>query len=370
MERQAPKSPSEKIAAEEAPKRPAGKKKKKRENPFFAFINGALSFAVIMVVVVLAGVYFFIQRFQEPSQLAEEQVILIPSGSSLNTIANQLADVGAVENSWLFRMGVKMNGKAGALKAGEYAIPPQASMADIMNKLVEGKSIMHKVTLPEGLTSEQIVARLREHDVLLGEIAEIPAEGTLLPETYTFMRGTTRADIIRQMQRAQRQALERIWANRAPDLPVKTPEELVILASIVEKETGVAEERPQVAGVFVNRLNQGIKLQSDPTIIYGLVGGKGSLGRGIRKSEITSDTPYNTYVIDGLPIGPIANPGLKALEATANPDKHDYIFFVADGTGGHAFATTLEEHNANVAKWRQIEAQRGQAQQQPATNTQ
>jgi UPF0755 protein len=217
--------------------------------------------------------------------------------------------------------------------------------------------VQHSFTLAEGLTSDQLVARLLENDVLTGNIREIPREGTLLPETYRFTRGMTREQMIQRMQQAQRRVLQEIWDRRMPDLPVKTPEQLVALASIIEKETGRPEERTRVAAVFVNRLKQKMKLQSDPTIIYGLVGGKGSLGRPIMKSEIEQPTPYNTYVIDGLPPGPIANPGRASLEAAANPARTKEIFFVADGTGGHAFADNYEQHQRNVARLRVIEQQ-------------
>ena len=366
-ERVSPKSPTEKIAAEEAPKRPERRKKKRREHPVLAFVNGMMTLVLLMVAAVVAGFYVLNREFTAPGVMAENRVIFSAPGTSLATISGELEDMGAVRDGWIFNLGVRLNRKAGQVKAGEYEIAAASSMRAIMEQLVEGKSIVHRVTLPEGLTSEQIVERLRDDPVLVGEITDIPAEGSLMPDTYTFTRGQTRAAIINQLKRAQERALAEIWANRDPSIPLTTPQELVILASIVEKETGVAYERPKVAGVFVNRLRKNMRLQSDPTIIYGLVGGKGTLGRGILRSEIQSDTPYNTYVIDGLPIGPIANPGRAALEATARPASHDYVFFVADGTGGHAFAKTLDEHNRNVARWREIEAQRSQA--QPQTNT-
>jgi UPF0755 protein len=221
--------------------------------------------------------------------------------------------------------------------------------------------VLHSVSIPEGLTSEQIVARLKENDLLTGEITQMPREGALLPDTYRIERGTSRQRLIQTMTEKQREELNRIWARRVGELPIRTPQELVTLASIVEKETGRADERPRVAGVFVNRLNRRMKLQSDPTIVYGLVGGKGTLGRGILRTEITQPTPYNTYVIDGLPPGPIANPGRAAMEAVANPSRTRDLYFVADGTGGHAFAETLDQHNRNVGRWRQIEASRREA---------
>jgi UPF0755 protein len=243
------------------------------------------------------------------------------------------------------------------LKPGEYLFQKNASLRDVIGTMVEGKVVQHAVTIPEGLTSEQIVARLSDNDLFSGTVHEIPREGTLLPETYKFPRGTPREQVIARMQQAQKRALAEIWERRSPDLPLKTPEQLVTIASIVEKETGKPDERSRVAAVFVNRLRQTIKLQSDPTIIYGLVGGKGTLGRPIKRSEILQPSPYNTYVVEGLPPGPIANPGRASLEAAANPARTRDLFFVADGTGGHAFSDTYDQHQKNVARLRAMEKQ-------------
>jgi UPF0755 protein len=229
-------------------------------------------------------------------------------------------------------------------------------MRDVVATIVEGKVVAHQVSLPEGLTSQQMVARLLQDDILAGDIKEIPREGSLLPDTYNFARGVTREQMIQRMQQAQQRLLREVWDHRSPDLPLKTPEQLVVLASVVEKETGKPDERSRVAAVFVNRLKQKMRLQSDPTIIYGLVGGKGTLGRPIMKSEIEQPTPYNTYVIDGLPPGPIANPGRASLEAAANPARTRELYFVADGTGGHVFAETYEQHQRNVTRLRSIES--------------
>ena len=241
------------------------------------------------------------------------------------------------------------------LKPGEYEFRKNASLRDVIGTIVEGKVVQHAVTIPEGLTSEQIVARLSENEIFTGTVREMPREGTLLPETYKFPRGTTREQVIQRMQQSQKRVLAEIWERRNTDIPVKTPEQLVTLASIVEKETGKADERSRVAAVFVNRLRQKMKLQSDPTIIYGLAGGKGTLGRPIKRSEIMQPSPYNTYVVDGLPPGPIANPGRASLEATANPARTRDLFFVADGTGGHSFTETYDQHQKNVAKLRTME---------------
>jgi UPF0755 protein len=285
-------------------------------------------------------------------------VLTLPRGAGLITIANQLESAGVIEDALVFRAWVTIDGGDRDLRAGEYAIPAGASMLDIYAQLREGNTIQYFVTAPEGRTSAQIVRILNENAVLTGEITDIPAEGTLLPETYSFHRGDTRQHILDRMRADQQALIEELWPNRAEDLPFDTPEEAIILASVVEKETGVAAERPLVASVFVNRLRRGIRLESDPTIIYGITGGE-PLGRGIRRSELDNDeNPYNTYFVDGLPPTPIANPGRDAIAAVLNPPDTDYLFFVADGTGGHAFAATYREHQRNVANWRRIERER------------
>jgi UPF0755 protein len=228
-------------------------------------------------------------------------------------------------------------------------------MEEVMDLLVSGKSITYKISIPEGFTSAMALARIGANEVLTGEPPAPPPEGAIMPDTYLFKRGTTRAGLVADMQAAQDRLVDGIWAGRKSGLPIHTREQAVILASIVEKETAVADERPLIASVFVNRLRRGMRLQSDPTIIYGIVGGKGRLERPLTRADITTPTPYNTYTIDGLPPGPIANPGRAALEAVANPADTTYLYFVADGTGGHAFASSLDEHNRNVAKWRNIE---------------
>src|SRR5207249_3557120 len=273
-------------------------------------------------------------------------------------IADVLQREGVIDNNrWAFIGAVLAMKARSELKPGEYSFQKNASLRDVIATIVEGKVVQHSVTIAEGLTSEQIVARLSDNDLFSGSVREIPREGTLLPETYKFPRGTTREQVIQRMQQAQKRVVAEIWERRSQDVPVKSPEQLVALASIVEKETGKPDERSRVAAVFVNRLKQRIKLQSDPTIIYGLVGGKGTLGRPIMRSEIDQATPYNTYVIEGLPPGPIANPGRASLEATANPARTKELFFVADGTGGHAFAENLGQHQINVTKLRQFEQQ-------------
>ncbi len=318
----------------------------------------------LAVAVGALGCWYVLHEFDAPgpaaAEGAPETVVALPMGTGLNQVAAILEKQGVVRDGLIFRAGVMVNRKAAALKAGEYAIPSRASPAQIMAILVEGKSIVHKVTLPEGLTSAMIVDLVRNDPVLVGEVTEIPPEGSLLPETYIFDRGTTRAALLKRMRDDHARVLDELWAARAPNLPFATKNEAVTLASIVEKETGVAQERPRVAAVFVNRLRKGMKLQSDPTIIYGLTKGV-PLGRGIRQSELDKATPYNTYVITGLPPTPIANPGKASLAAVLNPAQTEDLFFVADGTGGHAFAATVAEHEKNVQKWREIERQRATA---------
>jgi UPF0755 protein len=321
---------------------------------FLAKLSAFLTFLLVLAAIGGGG-YVYAQRLVSgPGPLAEDKVVFIPAGSSSTEIAQRLQQEGVIDHPLVFEV-LNVLSLGSGLKAGEYQFKQHASLKDVRDILVEGKSILHSITIPEGLTSEQIVQRLREKEELAGEIKSIPREGSLLPDTYRFPRGYGRDRLIAQMERAQRQVLNEVWSRRSPDLPLKSPTELLILASIVEKETGRADERTRVASVFVNRLNRGMRLESDPTIIYGIVGGRGSLGRPILASEIRQATPYNTYVINGLPPGPIANPGRASIEASANPSRTRDIFFVADGTGGHAFAETLEQHNRNVARWRQIE---------------
>jgi peptidoglycan lytic transglycosylase G len=302
-----------------------------------------------------AALFIGRQRFEAPGPLPEDKLVNIPRGLGIRDIADLLQREGVIDQPYVFMGGVIVLKARGELKYGEYQFSRQASVAEVVDTITEGKVIQHGLTVPEGLTSEQIVARLLENDVLTGQIREIPREGTLLPETYKFTRGMTREQIVQRMQQAHRRVLQEVWERRMPDLPIKAPEQLVTLASIVEKETGRPEERTRVAAVFVNRLKGRMRLQSDPTIIYGLTGGKGSLGRPILRSEIDQPTPYNTYVVDGLPPGPIANPGRASLEAAANPARTKELYFVADGNGGHVFSDNYAEHQKNVARLRSIE---------------
>jgi UPF0755 protein len=317
-----------------------------------------MAIMLALAVTVLLGLSLLERQIVARGPLTADKVVVIPRHSGTIDIAEILAREGVIDTPLLSEAYALMQRQRGQLKAGEFLFKAGTSIDEAIETLIQGKAVLHAVTIPEGLTSEQIVARLAESEVLVGEVAETPPEGTLLPDTYKFERGTTRQQLVATMQAAHRQALNQIWARRTPELPIKAPQELVVLASIVEKETGRADERTRVAGVFINRLTKGMKLQSDPTIVYGLVGGKGTLGRGILRSEIERATPYNTYAIEGLPPGPIANPGRAALEAVANPSRTKDLYFVADGTGGHVFAETYEQHVRNVARWRQLEKSR------------
>jgi UPF0755 protein len=333
------------------PKRPS----RRARHPII--VAGNAIFTIILVLGLAAGIAYTFgkTRYEAQGPLAADKVVNIPRSLGVREIADLLQREGVIEQNWIFVGAVIASKARDDLKAGEYRFTKQASLKEVIETITEGKVVEHPLTIPEGLTSEQIIARLVEVDFLAGNIREIPKEGSLLPETYKFPRGTPRETVLQRMQAAQKRSLQEIWDRRSPDVPVKTPDQLIVLASIIEKETGRPDERSRVSAVFVNRLRQRMKLQSDPTIIYGLVGGKGTLGRPIMRSEIEQATPYNTYVIEGLPPGPIANPGRASLEAAANPARTKELFFVADGSGGHAFAETLAQHQQNVAKLRAFE---------------
>lgn len=375
------------------------------------------AFSLLMVLMFLAGGVILWGKSQYTAEGPLDQPIClqVERGSNMRKVSQSLADQGAVSSASIFRIGSDYSDKTGQLKAGSFLVQPGQSMEQIVETVTKGGAstcgtevvyriginrmsvqvreldpatgrfvekaeftpqtdevpalytqtkakgdTRFRIALAEGVTSWQVTDALNGIEVLEGTIASVPAEGALAPDSYEVRPGDDRATIVTQMQTAQETLLAAAWEARDPELPIQSPEELLILASIVEKETGVAEERGQVAAVFVNRLNQGMKLQTDPTVIYGITKGEGVLGRGLRRSELRRETPWNTYVIPALPPTPIANPGRASLMAAAQPDESDFIFFVADGTGGHAFAVTLAEHNENVARWRQIEAERGE----------
>ena len=351
-----PRSPRAALEPELLP--PPPKPSERARSPLVVAGNAVIT--LILVAMIGSGAVYIYgkHKIEAPGPLQEDKIVNIPSRAGVTDIADVLQREGVIDdNRWAFIGSVFALKARADMKPGEYAFPKNASLRDVIGTIVEGKVVQHSVTIPEGLTSEQIVARLTDNEIFSGSIREIPREGTLLPETYKFPRGFSREQVIQRMQAAQKRVLAEIWERRSSETPVKTPEQLVTLASIVEKETGKADERSRVASVFANRMRLKMKLQSDPTIIYGLVGGKGTLGRPIRRSEIQQPSPYNTYVIDGLPPGPIANPGRASLEATANPARTRDLFFVADGTGGHAFTETYDQHQKYVAKLRAMERQ-------------
>jgi UPF0755 protein len=351
-QRVTPQSPNEALQPAAAPPPPIPPS---RRRPALSAFSGFLSFLLIAAIASMSGLVWSRHRMHEPGPLAANKVLYIAPGTEVPDIIAELDREGVIDSPFMLNVALLLEGNRSKVKAGEYLFKHNASLRDVIDTLISGKQVLHAITIPEGLTSEQVVERLRDSDVLLGDITDAPKEGSLLPETYKVARGDIRADIVKKMQDAQKRAVDQIWSRRASGLPLRSPYELVILASIVEKETGKADERPRVASVFVNRLRNKMRLQSDPTIVYGLAGGKGSLGRGISRAELEKPNPYNTYLIDGLPPGPIANPGRAALEAVANPSHTQDLYFVADGTGGHVFAETLDQHSRNVQRWRQIE---------------
>jgi len=374
--------------------------------------SNALTF-LLLAMFLLGGVILWGKgQYEGEGPLADAICVEVPRGTNFDRVSKSLVEQGAVTSGPILRIGANYAEKTDQLKAGSYLVEPRASMEQIVDVVTRGGAstcgtevvyrvgvnrvsvqvreldpatskfveraefeqtvedipeiytevkakpdTRFRVAVAEGVTSWQVTEALRSMDVLAGEVGEVPAEGSLAPDSYEVRPGDDRAAILARMEAAQEVLVAAAWEGRDEDLPVSTPEELLILASIIEKETGVPEERRQVASVFVNRLNQGMRLQTDPTVIYGITKGEGVLGRGLRQSELRGATPWNTYVIEGLPPTPIANPGRASLEAAARPDSTDFVFFVADGSGGHAFATTLEEHNRNVAEWRKIEAQ-------------
>ncbi len=375
--------------------------------------SNAITFLIVALFLLAGVIAWGGNTYRAEGPLETAICLQVPSGSNFRDVRDDLTAEGAISQPWLFMAGADYSEKTNQLKAGSFLIEDGASMAEIVDAITgsgvstcgteivyrigvtrsevqvreldpatnrfgevasfnpleeeapaeyieakEGQDTRYRIAVAEGVTSWQIANSLNAIDVLDGEIAEIPAEGSLAPDSYEFRPGDEASEIIAEMEGRQETILADAWANRADGVPLETPEEALILASIVEKETGVPEERGQVASVFTNRLNEGMRLQTDPTVIYGITRGQGVLGRGLRQSELRGNTPWNTYVIDGLPPTPIANPGRASIEAALNPDSTDFIFFVADGTGGHAFATNLADHNRNVAAWRAIEAER------------
>ena len=375
--------------------------------------SNAVTFLIVALFLLGGAILWGQGQYKDAGPLEQAICLKVDRGSTMSRVSDDLGAQGAISSPAVFRIGADYEDKTTKLKAGSFLVPENASMEEIVsivtrgganscgtevvyrigvtratvqvrqldpstNRFIEVASFnlvedaipeeytrvrgetdtRYRIALAEGVTSWQVIEELKSIELLSGEVAEVPAEGMLAPDSYEVSVDDTRTELVQRMLDAQQKRIADVWAERREDVPLKTPEEMLTLASIIEKETGIAEERRQVASVFTNRLNQGIRLQTDPTVIYGVTRGKGVLGRGLRRSELRKDTPWNTYVIDGLPPTPIANPGLASLRAAVDPDETPFIFFVADGTGGHAFAETLAEHNANVAKWRQIEADR------------
>ncbi|WP_299894049.1 endolytic transglycosylase MltG [uncultured Ruegeria sp.] len=378
-----------------------------------AIASNALTILVVGLFMMGGLILWGQSQYKAEGPLETAICLQVRSGSNMTRVSQQLEEQGAISSATIFRMAADYTDRAQQLKAGSFLVREGASMEQIIDEITSsgastcgseieyrigvtraqtrvrelnpatldfveiasfdpsGEEVpeaytekrneadtRYRVSLAEGVTSWQVVEALKAFDALTGEVSEIPAEGMLAPDSYDVVAGQDRNDILQAMQDTQQLRINAVWESRQDELPLESPEEMLILASIIEKETGVPQERGQVASVFVNRLKQGMRLQTDPTVIYGVTKGQGTLGRGLRRSELNKPTPWNTYQIDGLPPTPIANPGLASLEAAVAPDDTDFVFFVADGTGGHAFAETLQEHNRNVAKWREIEAER------------
>lgn len=320
-----------------------------------------LALLVICAIAAGGGALWVEREFERAGPLTAEKTIVIPKGTGLDRIAAKLRDDGIIASDLVFRVGVRATGTARDLRAGEFRFPAGVSAKGAADILISGDTVKRRLTIPEGLTTTEAVALIAAADGLVGEAPEIADEGTLLPETYFYSFGDTRADFVRRAQDAMQKTLDRVWAARPEGSPLDSPHDALVLASIIEKETAVPDERATVSSVFHNRLRRGMRLQSDPTVVYGLTGGKGPLGRPLLRRDLDHKSPYNTYVIGGLPPGPIALPGPAALEAAVQPADTKFYYFVADGTGGHVFARTLREHNRNVVKWRRIQRERSRS---------
>jgi UPF0755 protein len=315
----------------------------------------SLSMAVALAGVIVIAAWSQLNAYLvQAGPATEETVVVLPRGAGLAEITAALLEARVIDHPWLFRLAVRVLGRDRRLKAGEYAFPARATPQGVIAMLANGETVARRLTVAEGLSVAEIYQLLQSTPALEGELPPPPEEGSLLPETYFYAFGDSRLGLVRRMQDAMRQTLDELWAARAAGLPLRTREEALTLASIVDKETGLAAERDKVAAVFINRLRRGMRLQADPTVIYGITAGDGRLGRELSRRDWQHGSAYNTYQIDGLPPGPIGNPGRAAIEAVLSPAPVDYLYFVADGSGGHAFARTLEEHNRNVARWRKV----------------
>ena len=330
------------------------------------FVHIAVTFITLVILCLGAAGLYAVHYVAQPSPLNEDKLVEVPAGWGMNRLAYHLEQEGVIENALPFRLLARINGQSDNLRSGEFLIKAQSSLLEMLAEFTDGISHQRQVTFPEGATSYEIVQILNANENFTGDaVYDIPAEGSLLPETYNFTKVETRAQVLARMQAAQTELVERLWAERSADLPFKTKQEALALASIIEKETGIGGERRRISGVFVNRLNIGMPLQTDPTVIYAFTmgkhqnDGKGPLGRRLLRKDLNIDSPYNTYRFKGLPPTPIANAGAAAIEAALHPEDHNYLYFVADGTGGHVFSKTLDEHNNNAAKWRKIRKAQG-----------
>ena len=318
-----------------------------------------LVFSLLALAIIFGGILTWgAAEYARPGPLGAATTVVIERGASLEVIASELTRAGVLSVPLVFRLGARLTGADKRLRAGEYAFAARISPRQTVALLESGKTVVRRLTVAEGVTTAQIIAQLTITDGLTGDLGPLPAEGALLPETYHFSFGDTRRAMVERMSEAMRAALGDAWAARHPELPLETPESALILASIIEKETAAPLERARIAGVFINRLRKGMKLQSDPTVVYGLTGGEKPLGRPLTRADLRTPSPYNTYLIAGLPPSPISNPGLASIVAALAPARTDELYFVADGSGGHVFARTLNEHNRNVARWRKWRAER------------
>ena len=371
-----PRSPSEMLEPSRPPAPPRNGSRRAQSSALAPFIRLGSSLFTLLLAVMVGGLglaALLYHEFEQPGPLEIARTVVVPEGFSSNDISEMLEKDGVISSRWPFMIGFLAESRLGPkkkmLKHGEYMIKPHASIREIVDVLSEGKAVQYKVTIPEGLTSQQIVERLKAEENLAGDIAAVPPEGTLFPETYGIEKGMTRQVLLERMKEKMQQFLATAWEKRKPGLLLKTPQEAVVFASIVEKETGRPDERDRVAAVFMNRLHKGMRLQSDPTVIYGIVGGQGPLGRPLTRADLDQKSAHNTYQIDGLPPTPICNPGRSAIEATLNPATTNDLYFVADGTGGHVFSDTLKEHNAAVANWRKVERERPRRRRRPLPPT-
>ncbi len=324
------------------------------------FPDGLVALALLLAIAASGAVIWLVRYAHQPGPATADITVDIAAGAGVNRIASVLEAEGVIDHAALFEIFVRLRGESAALRAGEYEMQAAITPREVLRVLIEGKTTARRITVPEGYTVTETMALIEASDGLTGALPAMPEEGSLLPETYHYSKGNSRADMVARMQALAGETLERLWNARADDLPFDTPREAVILASIIEKETGVAGERAHIAGVFVNRLRIGMPLQSDPTVIYAVTQGKAPLGRSLTRRDLAFESPYNTYRNAGLPPGPIANPGRAALEAALHPMATRDLYFVADGSGGHAFARTLDEHNRNAARWRRIQRERGE----------